>query len=96
MSRKYKTTVEVDEDIAEKLKSLAAEDDRTITNYIRKILVNHVNSVYTDVEPNHSENVTLKQNTVIEQIPLPTKQVAKVEKDMNFAKELPKIKNKIF
>ncbi|MEG1929467.1 MAG: hypothetical protein RR090_12770 [Niameybacter sp.] len=42
MSTKYKSTVEIDANVSIILKKLAKQDDRSLTNYIRKVLTDHV------------------------------------------------------
>lgn len=62
MGKKYKTTVEVDEEIAIKLKEMASNDDRTLTNYIRKILTNHVSN---PIQYTEMENIPIQQENII-------------------------------
>ena len=39
---KIKVSVSLDEDIIEKIKKLAEEDDRTFSSYINKVLKEHI------------------------------------------------------
>lgn len=85
MPKKYKTTVDIDNDMASKLKELAAKDDRPLTSYIRKVLIDHINEAYTET------------NILINEKPKDIKpNLNKQDEDMNFATSVPKIKNDLF
>ncbi len=58
---KSKLSIALDDDIVERIKELAIEDDRSFSSYVNRILREHIREI--DQKPKLSPKCTQKQST---------------------------------